>query len=164
MSEKIHDIVKSLLDGMHSISHTETIVGEPTQLGDATIVPVHRLRVGFVAGAAAAGAHAERGEGKTGSRALGGGAQVDPVAVIAVGADGRPRLLAVDGEAEGTWQRLLRDAPEVLARLVQKAAARIEGAVARPAAVGQGSAAPEAIAAPAGASAPALPAEKAGES
>lgn len=126
MSDKITDIVKNMLDGMHSISHSETIVGEATKMGDATIVPVHRVRVGFVAGTASAGAHGESGDGKTGGRAVGGGAQVDPVAVIAVGPDGRPRLLAVDGDAEGTWQRLVQEAPDMLSRLLHKVTDRLE--------------------------------------
>jgi uncharacterized spore protein YtfJ len=134
MAEKITDIVKSLLDGMHSISHTETFVGEPTQVGSATIIPVHRIRMGFVAAAVSAGAHAERGEGRTGGRGVGGGAQVDPVAVLAIGPDGHPRLLPVEGEAEGTWQRLIREAPELISRLVHKAADRLEQVATKPAA------------------------------
>lgn len=171
MAEKISDVVKSLLDGMQSISHTETIVGEPAQLGDATIVPVHRLRVGFGVATAAAGAHAEKGEGKTGGRALGGGAQVDPVAVIAVGADGKPRLLAVEGEAEGAWQRLLRDAPDLLTKALDKIAERVAlgagkvgAAVAAGRAKGQGQGqGQEAIAAPAGGETKVLPEEAKGE-
>jgi uncharacterized spore protein YtfJ len=126
MSEKLTDIVKNMLDGMHSISHSETIVGEATKLGEATIVPVHRVRMGFAVGAISGGAHAASADGKTGGRAVGGGAQVDPVAVIAVGPDGRPRLLPVDGDAEGTWQRLVQEAPDLLSRLLHKVTDRLE--------------------------------------
>lgn len=157
MAEKITDVVKSLLDGMHSISHTETIVGEPTQVGAATIIPVHRLRVGFVAASVTAGAHASRGEGHTGGRGVGGGAQVDPVAVLAIGPDGRPRLLSVEGEAEGTWQRLVREAPELLTRALKKAAERLDlGTTGASAAKAEAEADAEALAAPADTGAPAL--------
>jgi len=126
MAAKIADTVKNLLDGMHAISKTDTIVGEPTQVGDATVIPVHRLRVGFVAGAVAAGGHGSEAEGKTGSRAVGGTAQLDPVAVLAIGPDGHPRLLAVDGDPTATWQRLLQEAPELMSRLLRKVTDRLE--------------------------------------
>src|SRR6185369_14578972 len=125
MAEKITDIVKNLLDGIHNISHADTIVGEPTKVGDATVIPVHRLRVGFVAGGVEAGGKAAGGEGKTGTRGVGGTAQIDPVAVLAVGPDGKPRLLAVDGDPEGTWQSLLRDTPDLLSRLLKKLGERL---------------------------------------
>jgi uncharacterized spore protein YtfJ len=125
MAEKITSIVKSLLDGMHSISQTETVVGEPAQVGGATVIPVHRLRVGFMAGAIDAGGRAVVAEGKTGARGVGGVAQVDPVAVLAIGPDGRPRLLAVDGDAQGTWQGLIRDTPDLVTRLVKRLAERL---------------------------------------
>jgi uncharacterized spore protein YtfJ len=126
MSAKITDIVKNLLDGMHEISKTDHIVGKPAQVGAATVIPIHRLRVGFVAAAAAAGGHGTASEGKTGARGVGGAAQVDPVAVLAIGPDGKPRLLSVDGDGEGTWQRLLHDAPDLVSRLLHKVADRLE--------------------------------------
>jgi uncharacterized spore protein YtfJ len=125
MAEKITNIVKSLLDGMHGISHSETIVGEPAQVGAATVIPVHRLRVGFMAGAVDAGGNTAVAEGKTGARGVGGTAQIDPVAVLAVGPDGRPRLLAVDGDAQGTWQGLLKEAPELFTKLARQLADRV---------------------------------------
>jgi uncharacterized spore protein YtfJ len=126
MAEKITDIVKNLLGGMRSISRTDTLVGEPVQVGGATVIPIHRLRVGFLAGAIDAGGKASSAEGKTGGRAVGGTAQIDPVAVLAIGPDGRPRLLSVEGEAEGTWQGLLRDAPDLMSKALRKLGERID--------------------------------------
>jgi uncharacterized spore protein YtfJ len=45
--------------------------------------------------------------------------QLDPVAVIAVGSDGTPRVLAVDGESEGGLQRLMDQLPEIALRAVK---------------------------------------------
>jgi uncharacterized spore protein YtfJ len=131
MAEKITGIVKNLLGGMRSISRTETLVGEPMQLGGATVIPIHRLRVGFLAGAVDAGGRATSSEGKTGGQAVGGTAQLDPVAVLAIGPDGRPRLLSVEGEAEGTWQGLLRDAPDLMAKVLRKLGERIDATAAQ---------------------------------
>jgi uncharacterized spore protein YtfJ len=126
MADKMTDLVKNLLDGMHAISHVETIVGEPMKAGQATVIPVHRLRVGFVAGAIGGGGHATAGEGKSGAQAVGGTAQLEPVAVLSVGPDGKPRLLSVEGEPANTWQSLLREAPELFNRLVRKLADQLE--------------------------------------
>src|SRR6266508_1659497 len=126
MAEKITDIVKNLLDGMHSMSHSDTVVGEPTKVGNATVIPVHRLRVGFTAATVDAHGRAVVTDGKVGGRGLGGTAQVDPVAVLAVGVDGHVRLLTVDGESQGSWQSLLREAPDLVSRLVRKLAEHLE--------------------------------------
>jgi len=118
-SPKISELVSTLLGGMHTLSRSEQIIGDPYQAGDATIIPVHRLRVGFAAGAAAGGARVASTEGSTGGRGAAGAVQLDPVAVIAVGRDGVPRILAVDGEAEGSWRHLFDQLPELLSRGVK---------------------------------------------
>jgi uncharacterized spore protein YtfJ len=114
MKSNISDIVKQLIDGMHTMSKTETIIGEPLQTKSATIIPVHRLRIAFAAGTASGNAQASARGGQSGGQGVGGTVQVDPVAVIAVGADGTPRVLAVDGESEGGLQRLVDQLPELL--------------------------------------------------
>ena len=47
----ITNVVHTLLDGLHSMSKSETIIGDAYTLGEATIVPVHRLRIALGAGA-----------------------------------------------------------------------------------------------------------------
>ena len=45
MADKMTDLVKNLLDGMHAISHVETIVGEPMKAGQATVTSTLALGV-----------------------------------------------------------------------------------------------------------------------
>lgn len=125
MSEKIHDIVHNLLDGIHTISKSETVVGEPQQAGDAMIIPVHRLKVAFGAGSAKAGTQGGRLGGETGAMGAGGAVELDPIAAIAVGRDGTPHILTVDGHAEGTWAALLQEVPDLLTRVVQAIGDRV---------------------------------------
>jgi len=115
MANDISNIVTTLLDGIHGIAKSETIVGEPQQAGDAMIIPVHRLRVAFGVGGAKADASQNLSGGGTGGMAAGGSVQLDPVAAITVSADGTPRILTVDADAEGAWAQ---DVPDILARLV----------------------------------------------
>jgi len=124
-SSDISDIVRQLLDGMHTIAKTETIVGEPLQAGDATLLPIHRVKIGFAAGTAKGKGRATARQGQSGGRGAGGTVQLDPVAVIAVGIDGRPRVLAVDGDAEGGFQRLLEQVPDLLVRAAKALGERV---------------------------------------
>jgi uncharacterized spore protein YtfJ len=118
MPGKLEQVVDHLLDGMHQISKIETVVGEPLQAGDAMLVPIHRLRVGFGVASVGAGGHGETGEGNYGGRGVGGGVQVEPIAVVAIAKDGRPRLMAIDGEPEQMVGQLFEQVPELLGRII----------------------------------------------
>ncbi|MCB9590545.1 MAG: hypothetical protein H6718_34365 [Polyangiaceae bacterium] len=115
--QKLGNIVSSLLDGMGTLSKSETIVGEPQQAGDATVIPVHRLKVAFGAGTARAGAHGGKLDGDTGGQGAGGAVELDPIAAIAVGKDGHAHLLTVDGDAGSTWANLIAEVPDLVTRL-----------------------------------------------
>lgn len=139
---KIKNVVHTLLDGLHSMSKSETIIGDAYQLGDATIVPVHRLRVALGAGAVHGGAKQDATSGESGGIGAGGAVQIEPVAVIAVGRDGVPRIMSVETESNAT-DNLLKQLPDIignttkvfseriaplLAKLVKKDAITAEGA------------------------------------
>jgi uncharacterized spore protein YtfJ len=127
MSEsKIGDIVSSLLSGVHGISKSETIVGEPQQAGDATIIPVHRLKIAFGAGSATAGAKGSKLGGKSGGHGAGGAVELDPVAVIAISKNGHAHLLTVDGDENSAWSALLQEVPDILGRLAQSVGERVK--------------------------------------
>lgn len=125
MSEKINEIVNNLLDGVHAISKSETIVGEPQQAGEATVIPVHRLKIAFGAGSAKAGAHRGKLGGDSGGQGAGGAVELDPVAAIAVGKDGHAHLLTVDADATNTWQALLEEVPDMLSKLAHALGDRV---------------------------------------
>ena len=130
MSEsKIGDIVSSLLSGVHGISKSETIVGEPQQAGDATVIPIHRLKIAFGAGSASAGGRSGKMGGKSGGHGAGGAVELDPVAVIAIGKNGHAHLLTVDGDENTAWSSLLRDVPDILGRLAQSLAERVKNEI-----------------------------------
>ena len=126
MSEsKIGDIVSSLLSGVHGISKSETIVGEPQQAGESTIIPVHRLKIAFGAGSATAGGRSAKVGGKSGGHGAGGAVELDPVAVIAISKQGHAQLITVEGDEGGAWSALLHDVPDILGRLAQTVAERV---------------------------------------
>ena len=74
---KITGVVHTLLEGLHSMSKTETLMGQPYTLGDATIVPIHRLRVALGAGAVHGGAKADGSSGESGALGAGGVVKIE---------------------------------------------------------------------------------------
>ncbi len=125
MPADISDIVRQLVEGMHTMSKTENIIGEPLHAKDAMLIPIHRLKIGFAAGTATGNAHASARQGQSGGRGAGGTVQLDPIAVIAVGSDGIPRVLAVDGETEGGIQKLMDQLPELMLRAAKGIGERV---------------------------------------
>jgi uncharacterized spore protein YtfJ len=123
--KKITEIVSQLLDGVHGISKSETIIGEPQQAGDAVIIPVHRLKLAFGAGSAGANAQLKAGDGDSGIQIAGGAIELDPVAAIAVSKSGNPHLLSVDSDATSTWEALLQQVPEIVSKVLQVLGERV---------------------------------------
>ncbi len=121
---KITNVVHTLLEGLHSMSKSETIIGEPYSLGDATIVPVHRLRVALGAGALQGGAKQDGTSGESGGLGAGGAVQIEPVAVIAVGRDGVARIMCVESESDAT-QKLLEQLPDMFGKVTKLLSERV---------------------------------------
>lgn len=121
----ISEIVNSLLSGVRGISRSETIVGAPQQAGDATVIPVHRLKIAFGAASASAGAHSAHVGGDSGGHGAGGAVELEPVGAIAVGKDGVARLLTVEADSPATWSALVQQAPELIGKLTQALAERV---------------------------------------
>jgi uncharacterized spore protein YtfJ len=119
MPGKLDEVVTNLIEGMHQISKIETVVGEPLQAGDAMLVPIHRLRVGFGVAAVGAGGSAGKSEGRSGGRGVGGGVQVEPIAVVSIGKDGRPKVMAIDGEPEQMIGQLFDQIPDLVGRVLK---------------------------------------------
>lgn len=122
---KIADIVDSLLTGVQGISKSETIIGAPQQAGDATVIPVHRLKIAFGAANASAGARGAKLGGDSGGFGAGGAVELDPVAAIAVAKDGSAHLLTVEGDEKAGWSALLQEMPDIVSRLANAVGERV---------------------------------------
>lgn len=112
MSIPSQDILDTILTRLRSLASTETVVGEPLQVGEVTILPVIKISVGFAAG----GGEGSREEGK-GGKGLGGGggggATVNPVGFIVL--DGRDvRFISI---GKGKLEALFETVPDLLNKL-----------------------------------------------
>jgi uncharacterized spore protein YtfJ len=122
---KIAEIVESLLTGVQGLSKSETIIGAPQQAGDATVIPVHRLKIAFGAASANAGARSGKVGGDSGGYGAGGAVELEPVAAIAVGKDGTAHLLTVEGDEKAGWSALLQEVPDIVSRLANAVGERV---------------------------------------
>jgi uncharacterized spore protein YtfJ len=122
---KIAEIVESLLTGVQGISKSETIIGAPQQAGDATVIPVHRLKIAFGAASANAGARSSKVGGDSGGHGAGGAVELEPIAAIAVGKDGTAHLLTVEGDEKAGWSALLQEVPDIVSRLANAVGDRL---------------------------------------
>ena len=126
MSEsKIAEVVESLLQGVQGISKSETIIGAAQQAGDATVIPVHRLKIAFGAVSANAGARGAKVGGDSDGHGAGGAVELEPVAAIAVAKDGSAHLLTVEGDEKAGWSNLLAEMPDIVSRLANAVGDRV---------------------------------------
>lgn len=110
---------------MQGISKSETIIGAPQQAGEATVIPVHRLKIAFGAVSANAGARGAKVGGDSGGHGAGGAVELEPVAAIAVSKDGTAHLLTVEGDEKAGWSALLQEMPDIVSRLANAVGDRV---------------------------------------
>ncbi|MCR5303581.1 MAG: GerW family sporulation protein [Lachnospiraceae bacterium] len=99
-------VIDSLIDGMHGLISSKTVVGEPVTVGDTIIVPL--VEVSFGAGGGAASG-TKSGVGNAG----GMHGKMSPSAVLVI-RNGITRLVSV--KDQNTVAKLLDMAPDVIDR------------------------------------------------
>lgn len=109
MSEiKRADVVNSLLKGMDTFLSSKTVVGEPINVGDTTLIPLVDVSFGIAAGTGQADKKsADRG---------GMGGKMSPSAVLMV-KDGKARIINVKNQDAVT--KILDLVPELLGRFTE---------------------------------------------
>jgi uncharacterized spore protein YtfJ len=91
----LNDIVKGLLSEVAKISKSESVAGKVRDAGQAKVMPLCKVSIGFGTGAAdLGGKHDERNAGLEGGAAA-GALVVEPKAFVVVGPDGIPQMVAI---------------------------------------------------------------------
>ncbi|MCR4587584.1 MAG: GerW family sporulation protein [Lachnospiraceae bacterium] len=99
------ELVNSLMKGMNGVLSSKTVVGEPTQVGDATIIPLVDVSFGLGAGS---------GIGEKKDNGGGGiGGKMTPSAVLII-QNGHTKLVNVKNQ--DSFTKLVDMLPEVLDR------------------------------------------------
>lgn len=111
-NNNIMELLQGIIGELRVIAKSETVVGQPVQAGDRTVIPVTRISVGFGAG----GGEDSPGGGK-GPRfggGGGGGAVIDPVAFLVLDKD---KVSLVTAKKKGSFEKIIEAAPDVLATI-----------------------------------------------
>lgn len=77
----LDELIEKMLTNLKKIVESETVIGKPVQSEETTIIPLTKISLGF--GAGSGESQDKKGEGG----ATGGGAKIEPVAVITVHKD-----------------------------------------------------------------------------
>ena len=107
MASSVETLVERVLGELHRIVQTETVIGEPFQAGDLTIIPVSKISFGFGAGGGL------EGKGQSGT---GGGANIEPIAFLIVDANGKVQVASI-GDQDAGWSQIIGLVPEAIDKI-----------------------------------------------
>ena len=116
--EQVDSLVKITLEEIEKVLSTRTVVGEPTAIQGATLIPL--ISVGFAFGAAGGSGKGEakqKGEGAGGG--TGGGAWVKPIAIIIVDKEG-VRIEPIRGGIATAIEKIGETIPQMIEKCMEK--------------------------------------------
>lgn len=104
------EVVTSLMGGMEKILSTKTVVGQPTVVGDTTIIPLVDVSFGLAAGSA-------NNDTKNTSNGAGGmGGKMSPTAILVIH-DGCARIISV--KDQDVLTKVIDMLPEVIHKITK---------------------------------------------
>jgi uncharacterized spore protein YtfJ len=103
---ELNDLLQGLLGELQKIGGSESVAGKPLQFGDAHLVPLCRVSLGFGTGTTNMGGSTGNSDGKLEAGGAAGGLTVEPRAFVVVASDGVPQLLTMT-KGSATLQRAL---------------------------------------------------------
>ena len=107
MSSSVETLIERVMGELHRLVRTETVVGNPVEVGDVTLIPVSKISFGFGAGGG------QEGKGQSGT---GGGALVEPIAFVIIDAEGKVQILTLKDKEMGLGQ-LVNLMPEAIEKI-----------------------------------------------
>jgi uncharacterized spore protein YtfJ len=111
---ELTEVVRELLGDIRQLAQSESVIGKPVQVGDALIIPVTKLSVGFGTGQGEGGRPGDGGK----MGAIGGGISLDPQGFLVVDKLGTARLIALSEAKQGALAKALEAVPKVVEKLV----------------------------------------------
>ncbi len=105
----IEKLAETLLEKLRFITKAETVIGNPIQAGEATVIPVSRVSVGF-----GLGGHQNKGD----TTASGGGASVEPVAFLVINGED-VRIMPINKDSS-LVSKVMDIVPDVVNKFAKK--------------------------------------------
>ena len=113
MSQNLPNMLQDTISKIREMMSVNDVVGEPSVVGDVTIVPISKVSVGF-GGGGADNAKAANKDAFGGG--MGGGVKVQPICFLVV-KDGNVRMMPVPVPANSTADRILEMVPDTLDKI-----------------------------------------------
>lgn len=118
MSHPIEGIMQTALQNIKEMVDVETIVGNPVDTPDGTvIIPISKVSFGFAAGGSEFGKKSDEGQAMFGGGS-GGGVSISPVAFMVVGQN-QIKLLPVS-QASSSVEKIIEAIPGVVEKVNAK--------------------------------------------
>jgi uncharacterized spore protein YtfJ len=118
MATAAEQILKTILDEVKTIAKTETIIGEPINIANNTIIPVCKICIGFGGGGGEGQMQEKKGGGTGGGG--GGGVKIDPAAFIVI----KGEEVNVLGTKPGKLESLFESVPGIIEKIQEAREAR----------------------------------------
>ncbi|MBM3148881.1 MAG: sporulation protein YtfJ [Chloroflexi bacterium] len=116
--DDLDKLIKTTLGEVEKVLNSKTVVGEPIQIGDTTLIPLLSVGFGFGAGGGSSKGD-EKQPGHGSGSATGGGAGVRPIAVIVIDKDGT-RIEPIKGAMAAALEKLTDSVPGVVEKVTEK--------------------------------------------
>ncbi len=115
----VEDILKTLLEKIKLISQAQSVVGEPINVGDVTVIPVSKMSIGFGVGGGGRDEKEKKELEKAGVSVggTGGGVTIEPVACIVIDKNNKATMLSLTEIKPSTLAKVIDLVPDVVAKL-----------------------------------------------
>jgi uncharacterized spore protein YtfJ len=108
---EVKDLLKSNLEEIEKVLTTKTVIGEPTVIGDTTLIPL--ISVGFTVGAGGGSGSDSKGEAAGGGIGTGGHAGIKPVGMVIIDKSGI-RVEGIKGGMAAVVEKFAETIPETV--------------------------------------------------
>ncbi|MDE6020093.1 MAG: GerW family sporulation protein [Ruminococcus sp.] len=111
---KINQMMGVTLDKIREMGDVKTVIGDPIEIGDTTIIPVSKVSYGFASGGS--DLPAKQNPKDLFGGGAGAGVTVQPIAFLVINKDGNVRLMPITA-SDDKVSNIIRSVPELLDKI-----------------------------------------------
>ena len=121
---KINQMMSITMEKIREMGDVKTIIGDPIEAGDTTIIPVSKVSYGFASGGSDLPANQNPKDLFGGG--AGAGVTVQPIAFLVVSKDGNVRLMQIS-DSDDKVSNIIRSVPELIDKISDMVKSRKDG-------------------------------------
>lgn len=121
---KINQMMSITMEKIREMGDVKTIIGDPIEAGDTTIIPVSKVSYGFASGGS--DLPAKQNPKDLFGGGAGAGVTVQPIAFLVVNKDGNVRLMQIS-DSDDKVSNIIRSVPELIDKISDMIKSRKDG-------------------------------------